>query len=132
ALDGEVVEALAAAGPAEALLEPGPVLRHRARHEAQRQPAVGDLGGELDGRLVAGAEIDRDVGVHVQDRLQRLAHAHGTGSRIGQADLAAVVAHGPLAPEDLAHDGDVVPDAVVGLAPGLPVPALHDLRARHA
>src|SRR6266566_4730958 len=35
----------------------------------------------------------------------------------------------PLAPEDLAHDLDVVPDAPIRPAPGLPVPSLYDLRA---
>ena len=54
------------------------------------------------------------------------------GPRVGQADLAALVRHRCLAGEHLAHDLDVVLDAPVGLAPGLAVPALDDLRARYA
>src|SRR5439155_5019936 len=46
-LDLEVREALAAAGTAEAFLEPRPQHRHQPGHEAKRQPAVGDLGRQL-------------------------------------------------------------------------------------
>ena len=108
----------------------GPILLHGARHEAHWQPAVGDLGRQLDHRLAAGGEIDRDVGVHVQDRLQRLGESGGAFALVGQADLAAFVRHGFFALEDLAHDRDVVLDPVIGLAPRLAVPALDDLRSR--
>jgi hypothetical protein len=77
-----------------------------------------------------GGEIDRDVGVHVQDRLQRLGEASGAFALVGQADLAAFVRHGLFALEDLAHDRDVVLDPIIGLAPRLAVPALDDLRSR--
>jgi hypothetical protein len=71
-LDGEILQALAVAGAAEAFLQPRAVFLHRPRHESHWQPAVRDLSRQLDHRLTAGGEIDRDVGVHVQDRLQRL------------------------------------------------------------
>jgi len=130
--DREVLEAFAIAGAPETFFEPGPVLVHGAGHEAHRQPAVGDLGGQLHRRLVAGGEIDRDVGVHVQDGFQRLADAHGAGAGVGQRDLAAFVADGAFALKNLAHDRDVVAHAPVGLAPGLAVPALDDLRTGDA
>ena len=130
--DGEVLHGLAVAGAAEAFLQPRPVLGHGARHEAHGQPAVGDLGGELDRRFVAGGEIDRDVGVHVQDRLQRLADPQRARPGVGQRVLLAVMRHRPLAPEDLAHDRHVILHPVVGLAPRLAVPAFDDLRTRHA
>ena len=123
---------LAPRGAAKALLQPRPILRHRARHEAERQPAVGNLGGELHRRLVAGAEVDRDVGAHVQDRFQWLADAHGARAGIGQADLATLMCDRRLAGKHLAHDGDVVLDPPIGFAPGLAVPAFHDLRAGDA
>ena len=130
-MDREVLEAFAVAGAAEAFFEPRPVLFHGARHETHGQPAVGDLGGELDRRFVAGRQVDRDVRVHVQDGFQRLADSHGAGPGVGQRDLAAVVRHGRLAGEDLAHDRDIVADAPIGLAPRLAVPTLDDLRARN-
>src|ERR1700686_4304725 len=108
----------------------GPYSSHGARHEAHWQPAVGDFSRQLDHRLTACGEIDRDVGVHVQDRLQRLGQSGGALALIGQADLAAFVRHGALAPKDLAHDRDVVLDPIIGLAPRLAVPALDDLRSR--
>src|SRR4030088_1603064 len=77
--------------PPEPLLEPGPGLFDDAGQEAHGQPAVGDLGGELDRRFVSGREVDRDVRVHVQDGFQRLAVAHDARSVVGRGDLAAVV-----------------------------------------
>src|SRR5882757_2039419 len=84
-LDGEILQALAVAGAPEALLQPRAVLLHGARHEAHWQPAVGDFSRQLDHRLTTCGEIDRDVGVHVQDRLQRLGEASGTFALVGQA-----------------------------------------------
>src|SRR5436190_10610753 len=129
-LDGEILQAFAVAGAAEAFLQPRAVLLHGARHETHRQPAVGDLSRQFDHRLTAGGEIDRDVRVHVQDRLERLGEASGALALVGQADLAAVVRHGFFALEDLAHDRDIVLEPVIGLAPRLAVPALDDLRSR--
>jgi hypothetical protein len=43
-MDGEILQTLAIAGAAEALLQPRAVLLHGARHETHWQPAVGDLG----------------------------------------------------------------------------------------
>src|SRR5215472_16011608 len=129
-LDGEILQGLAVAGAAEALLQPRAVLLHGARHETHRQPAVGDLGRQLDHRLTAGGEIDRDVGVHVQDRLERLGEASGALALVRQTNLAAFVRHGTFAPKDLAHDRHVVLDPIVGPAPRLAVPALDDLWSR--
>src|SRR5262249_28373002 len=70
-LDGEVGQTFAASSAAEAVLQPRLVLRHRAWHEPQRQPAVGDLGGEVYGGFVARTQIDRKVSVPVQDRMPR-------------------------------------------------------------
>jgi hypothetical protein len=53
---------------------------------------------------------------------------HGAGAGVGQADLPPVVGDRLFPCPDLLHDRDVVLDAVIGLAPGLPVPAFDDLR----
>src|SRR5262249_13724456 len=37
-----------------------------------------------------------------------------------------------LALEDLTHDGDIIPKAIVGPTPRLPIPSLNDLRPGHA
>ena len=87
--------ALAAAGAAEAFLEPRPQHRHEPRHEAERQPAVGDLGRQLHVRLGAGAEPDRQPRVHVQDRRERLADAERAGAR-----CTAARSRGPRARPD--------------------------------
>jgi hypothetical protein len=39
---------------------------------------------------------------------------------------------GPFAAQNLFDDRDVIAQPRIGLAPRLPVPALHDLRAGHA
>src|SRR5262245_31513638 len=65
ALNFEVLPVALAVAATKALLEPGPVFRHGAGHEPERQPAVSDLGSELYGRLIAGAQIDWDIGPHV-------------------------------------------------------------------
>ena len=129
-LDGEILQAFAVAGAAEAFLQPRAVFFHGARHETHRQPAIGNLGRELNHRFTAGGEIDRDVGVHVQDRLQRLGQPSGALAFVGQADLAAFVRHGTFALKDLAHDRDIVLNPIIGLAPWLAVPTLDDLRSQ--
>ena len=128
-LDFEIVPALAVAGPLEAFFEPWFVFIHRPRHKTERQPAVCDLAGQSHGRFVAGAEIDRDIRVHVQDRLQRLADAKTAFARIGQLKLLAVVRQTFFSLPYLAHDGGIIFQPVVGLAPGLTVPPLDDLRS---
>src|SRR5262245_17241453 len=77
--------------PPAAPVQPGPERGHQPRHEAERQPAVSDLGCQLHVRLGAGAEPDRQAWVHVQDRRERLADAERAGPRIRQRDLAAGV-----------------------------------------
>src|ERR1700712_5608206 len=78
---------------------------------------------------IASPPAAREVGIHVQDRLQRLGEARGALALVGQADLATFVRHGAFALENLAHDRDVILDPIVGLAPRLAVPALDDLRS---
>src|SRR5207237_21005 len=121
-----------AVAAAEALLEPGQVLRHGARRKAERQPAVGDLRGQLHGRLVAGSENDRDIGIHVQDRFQRLADAQRAFAAVWKADLPPLVHDRALPAKNLAHDRDVILEPPIGPAPGLAIPALDDLRAGDA
>src|SRR5215510_3248006 len=77
-LDLEVGEALAGACAPKAFLEPRPEHRHQPRHEAERKPAVGDLGCQLDVRLGAGPEPDWEPRVHVENRDQRLADSERT------------------------------------------------------
>ena len=129
-LDLEVAERLAAPGSAQALLDPCQELLHARRGEAEGEPSVGDLGGELDVGLGAGAEPDGQARVHVQDGRQRLAEPRRSGPGVGQGDLLSFVPHRRLAREHLAHDGDVVPEPPVGPPPRLPVPALDDLGSR--
>ena len=111
----------------EALFDPAGILVHCAGRETERQPAIADIAAEPNGLLVARAEIDRDVGIHVQDRLQRLADAQCPVTGIGQLDLLAVMGHRLFPAEDLAHDLHIVLQPVVGAAPGAAIPALHDL-----
>jgi uncharacterized membrane protein YadS len=51
--------------------------------DEERQPAVGDLGGERDVLRSLGGEVDRQVGPQrVRDRLEWLAESAGTRTRI--------------------------------------------------
>jgi hypothetical protein len=72
-----------------------------------------------------------DRGDRVHDRLQRLALPERARPGVRELDLGAVVGHRLLPVEHLAHDRDVVADALVRLAPRLAVPPLDDLRAGH-
>ena len=111
-------------------LELGAELGHVRRMEAHRHEPVGDLTRECDVGGAPGREVDRRVGVGVQDRLQRLAQSGGVRAVIRERDGVALVGDRPLAAEDLAHDLDGVAGAGDGLGPRLAVPALHDLRTR--
>jgi hypothetical protein len=68
----------------------------------------------------------------MEDRLERLADPHRALSLVGERDLLALVGQSFLAGEDLAHNRDVIPNAPIGLAPGLAVPAFDDLGPAHA
>ena len=96
----------------------------RADHE--RQPAVGDLADLLDRLGADGAEVDRDP---LLDRLGQQLQRLGALQR--HAVLAALV-HDGLARERGAHDLDVLARAAHGPLERHAVPALGDLRARHA
>ena len=100
--------------------------------EMHRKPAIGDFGGHLDVERRGRAKHHGNVRVAVHDRLERLAKADRAGAGIGQLDFLAVMADGAFALPDLFHDGDIIAQAGVGLAPGLAIPALDDLRAGHA
>jgi hypothetical protein len=95
-------------------------------------PGMKPMGSQPSAISAVSLTVDRQIGVHVEDRLQRLADPQGAGAAVGQLVLLAVVRHRRLAPEDLAHDRHVVLHPVVGLAPRLAVPALDDLRTRDA
>ena len=101
------------------------------RGVVDRQPAVGDLGGEGDVLRALAAEPDRQVlAQRVDDRLQRLAQAEGVVAGVRQRVVRPVAGHRPLAAQHLADDVDVLAGAGERLAERLAVPALDDLRAR--
>ena len=101
--------------------------------EAHRDPAVGDLGRERDVRGTARGEVDRqtpDSGAG-----SNAAACPGRSRRRPRRaarSRAPSCATGAFAPEDLAHDRDVVAGARDRLRPRLAVPAFDDLRAREA
>ena len=98
--------------------------------EEERDPAVRDLGGLLHGLRADRAEVDRDVGARrVDQELERLAQA---GALDRQLELLALVLERALAGERLAHDLHVLARARDGPRERHAVPALGDLRARHA
>ena len=122
--------ALAAAGLGEAGLDGGLVgAVVVGRREEDRQPAVGDLGGQLHVLGADGRQVDGQVGPAVEDALERLAQAGGVGALVGNLVVLAVVDQRLLAREDGAHDGDVFARLAQRLAVGLAVPAFHDLGA---
>src|SRR6185369_7540252 len=75
---------------------------------------------------------NRNVRVHVQNGLQRLAEAGRPWSAVGQGNFSSGMSNRFLAPEDLAHDGDVVSQPIVGPTPRLPVPPLNNLWSGYA
>ena len=111
-------EALGQALPVEAVL---------LRGEEQREPAVGDLGGEGDVLRALGGEEDRDLRAQrVDRRLERLAEPGAARQR--QVVELAVVLERFLAGDDPADDVDVLARAGQRARVGLAVPALDDLR----
>ena len=98
------------------------------RGEEDRQPAVGDLPGQLEVLRADGREVEREVvACRVDGQLERLAGAVGQRQR----EELAVVGHG-LAGERRADDGDVLPRPRERLVETHAVPALRHLRARDA
>ena len=102
-------------GALRALLEQRLELLHVLGGEEHRDPAVGDLAGELHVVRPDRREVDRDLVLHRLDRqLQRLAGP--VGQR--QVDRLALVLE-PLARERLADDLDVLARALDLLAEAL-------------
>src|SRR5690606_10779085 len=130
--DVEGVEALVA----RALLEAAPevLLDERGVVGVERgeQEAVAELTGLLLRLLAERAHVDGDVGVAVEDALERLALPRRARAVVRDAVLLAVVHERFLALEDLADDLHVLAHPRERLVEGLPVPALDDLRARGA
>src|SRR2546427_709323 len=79
-----------------------------------------------------GGEIDRDGRAPVENRAEGLAEAGGPGARIRDLVVLAPELDGLLAAKDRTDDLHVFARLHQRLAEGLPVPALDDLRPRHA
>src|SRR5581483_58443 len=128
--DHEVIARAAALGEAGLdVLAPG--LLPLVHGEEDRDPAVGDLGGELDGLPADRAEVDGDLAAdRVDVELERLALA-GDALALPQRQLEvlAPVLEPALAGDDLLDDLDVLASPAPGLLVGDAVPALRDLRA---
>src|SRR5207245_10646801 len=77
-------------------------------------------------------EIDREVRAAVEDRFERLAEARRVRARVRDLIVLAPELERLLPTEDAAHDRDILARPREGLAEGLAVPALDDLRSRHA
>ena len=115
-----------AAGLREAAVQRLEQGRGVRRVEHERQPAVGDLAHLLDGLRADGAEVDRDPLLdRLGEQLQRLRAVER------HAVLAALVDQ-RLAGQHGADDLDVLARAADGPRERDAVPALGDLRARHA
>src|SRR4029077_16978496 len=100
--------------------------------EEDRDPAVGDLRGELDGLAADRAEVDGDlVADRVDVELERLALA-GDSLPLGerQLEVLALLLEAAIAGDYLLDDLDVLARAPPGLLVGHAVPALGDLWAR--
>ena len=120
------------AGAGEALVEPFVVHAGNPRRVEDRQPPVGDLGGQRDVLRAFGAQHHRDVRTQrMGDGLERLAQTRGALTRERQGVVRAVAGNRGLAGPDLAQDVDVLAGARQRLRELLPVPALDDLRTRH-
>ncbi len=100
----------------------------------QREPAVGDLGRERDVLRPLGAQADRDaLAQRVKRRLQRLAEPRDPLAAAHRERVVRAVGGDGRPPGDrVAHDPDVLARARERLRERLAVPALDDLRARHA
>src|SRR3989442_792536 len=116
----------------KARVEPLAEHRHASRREEDGDPAVGDLGGQGHVLWPDGGEIDRDGRAPVENRAEGLAEAGGPGARIRDLVVLAPELDGLLAAKDRTDDLHVFARLHQRLAEGLPVPALDDLRPRHA
>ena len=95
------------------------------RSEEHRQPAVGELAGELEVLRADRGDVDRDVVAHrVQHQVQRFARAVRQRQRVGRALVAD-----PLARERQFDDVDVLAGAGHRLGEPDAVPAFGDLGA---
>ena len=106
-------------GAPAALRERGAVhVREALRREEDRQPAVGDLGGERDVLRPDRGEVDRHLAAQrVDDDLQRLAEAGRVLAGVGDVVVLAVVLERLLAAQDRAHDLDVLAGAARAACP---------------
>ena len=103
------------------------------RRVVERQPAVGDLRGLGHVLGALGAEEDRDVGAQrVRHDLQGLAEPLAALTTVRQGVELAVVLQRALAAQGAPDDVDVLARARQWPVRRLPVPALDDLRPRHA
>jgi len=121
-----------AAARAKALVEPAAEERHATRREDRRDPAVGDLGGQGHVLGPDRRQVDRQIGAAVQDGAQRLAQPRRVAAAVRDLVILAAELERLLAPENRAHDRDVLARLAERLAKGLTVPALDYLRAGHA
>ena len=127
----EVLGRVAGARAGESLVEVRLVGVDGAGGEEDREPSVGDLGGEGDVLRALGAHDDRDLlAERMGDGLEGLAQSGA--ARVGERVVGAVVGDDVLPGDDLAHDVDVLAGAGQRLLEGLAVPAFDDLGAGHA
>ncbi len=96
--------------------------------EEDRQPAVGDFGGQLDVLGPDGRQVDGDGGIGLQGTLQRLAQAGRVVAAIGDLIVVALEGQRGLAAEDGADDADVFARAPQRLGVADAVPPLDHLR----
>ena len=121
---------LAVAAPAEALDQRLAIDVGALRHHEEREQAVGDLACQPKPCRRNRAGVDRQRVAGVDDALQRLAEPGGIRTAIGHGVVHALVDDRLLPRDDAAHDRDVFPEPLVGLAVGDSVPALDHLRPR--
>ncbi len=101
--------------------------------EEDREPAVGDLGGELDRLRLEDGEVDRDVGAkRPRHQLERLPESRRARAGVRNLVVQAVVLE-RLPPERPQRTISTYSRSLrQRLPPGLAVPALDHLRAREA
>ena len=102
------------------------------RAHQERLYAIGDLAGSAQpGRRDRGG-VDLEIGICVQNALQRLAEAARVRTRVGDLVVLAAMLQRSLACEHLAHDLDVFFRAGERLAVRHAMPTLDHLRPRRA
>src|SRR5215218_1042682 len=106
------------------MLVPG--LTEGVRRGEDRDPAVGDLGGDLHRLASDRTEEDRDG---VPNRMEVELESLALAARERQVEVLAVVLQALLARHDLAHDLHVLARAAPWLCVRDAVPTLGDLRA---